>query len=205
MRIVKKMVLGRMVCWGEGMSLVVEVLLLFKKTKANQKWQKRRKSFSWCVHTHTLLSQHSSVHTCKLCFSTFPVCLAQMLMTKTLLTEVLLEVTNEEIFQVAKETHRKATKGLLLFPSVRATVPSSLILRKIHFSTEIRLGYVLTDIYEVFLSDWCIMVILYDKQKVQFIGHSLLMQQKTKPQREGENGQMQLNAIFQRVLSQICF
>ncbi|XP_042628734.1 arginine/serine-rich protein PNISR isoform X2 [Cyprinus carpio] len=34
-----------------------------------------------------------------------------MLMTKTLLTEVLLEVTNEEIFQVAKETHRKATKA----------------------------------------------------------------------------------------------
>lgn len=35
-----------------------------------------------------------------------------MLLTKTLLTEVLLEVTNEEIYQVAKETHRKATKGL---------------------------------------------------------------------------------------------
>lgn len=74
-------------------------------------------------------------------------------MTKTLLTEVLLEVTNEEIFQVAKETHRKATKGLLLFPFVRATVASSLILRKSHISTEIRLGYFLTDIYEAFLSD----------------------------------------------------
>ncbi|XP_035280423.1 arginine/serine-rich protein PNISR isoform X3 [Anguilla anguilla] len=36
-----------------------------------------------------------------------------MLLTKTLLTEVLLEVTNEEIFQVAKETHRKATKEQL--------------------------------------------------------------------------------------------
>uniref|UniRef100_A0A8B9LSM8 PNN-interacting serine/arginine-rich protein n=1 Tax=Astyanax mexicanus TaxID=7994 RepID=A0A8B9LSM8_ASTMX len=34
-----------------------------------------------------------------------------MLLTKTLLTEVLLEVTNEEIQQVAKETHRKATKA----------------------------------------------------------------------------------------------
>ncbi|XP_026106772.1 arginine/serine-rich protein PNISR-like isoform X2 [Carassius auratus] len=34
-----------------------------------------------------------------------------VLMTKTLLTEVLLEVTNEEIFQVAKETHHKATKA----------------------------------------------------------------------------------------------
>jgi len=44
-------------------------------------------------------------------------------MTKTLLTEVLLEVTNEEIFILAKETHRRATKGLPLFSSVRATVP----------------------------------------------------------------------------------
>lgn len=73
-------------------------------------------------------------------------------MTKTLLTEVLLEVTNEEIFLLAKETHRRATKGLLLFSSVRATVPSRLILRKSH----IRLGYVLTDIYiymKIFLSD----------------------------------------------------
>ncbi|XP_056618420.1 arginine/serine-rich protein PNISR [Triplophysa dalaica] len=34
-----------------------------------------------------------------------------MFMTKTLLTEVLLEVTNEEIQQVAKETHRKASKA----------------------------------------------------------------------------------------------
>ncbi|CDQ73495.1 unnamed protein product [Oncorhynchus mykiss] len=36
-----------------------------------------------------------------------------MIVTKTLLTEILLEVTNEEIQTVAKETHRKATKGLL--------------------------------------------------------------------------------------------
>lgn len=36
----------------------------------------------------------------------------QMLMTKTLLTEVLLEVTNEEIVRVVLETHRKASKGL---------------------------------------------------------------------------------------------
>uniref|UniRef100_A0AAY4ALP4 Arginine/serine-rich protein PNISR n=1 Tax=Denticeps clupeoides TaxID=299321 RepID=A0AAY4ALP4_9TELE len=34
-----------------------------------------------------------------------------MLITKTLLTEILLEVTNEEICHVAKETHRKATKA----------------------------------------------------------------------------------------------
>lgn len=40
-----------------------------------------------------------------------------MIITKTLLTEILLEVTNEEILHVAKETHRKATRGLLLiFP-----------------------------------------------------------------------------------------
>lgn len=67
-----------------------------------------------------------------------------MFMTKTLLTEVLLEVTNEEIQQVAKETHRKASKGLLLFSSVHATVPSSLILGKSHCSAEITLAYVLT-------------------------------------------------------------
>lgn len=106
------------------------------------------------VCSHTFLSRHISYTLLKhLCFSTGPICSLQMLMTKTLLTEVLLEVTNEEIFLVAKETHRKATKGLLLFPSVRATVPSSLILRKSHISTEIRLGYVLTDKYEAFLSD----------------------------------------------------
>lgn len=48
---------------------------------------------------------------------------AQMQLTKTLLTEVLLEVTNEEIIRVALETHRKASKGLspLLFcPFCRA-------------------------------------------------------------------------------------
>lgn len=76
-------------------------------------------------------------------------------MTKTLLTEVLLEVTNEEIFLVAKETHRKATKGLLLFPSVCATVPSCLILRKSHIFTEIRLGYILTDIY-IYIKPFCL-------------------------------------------------
>lgn len=65
-----------------------------------------------------------------------------MVMTKTLLTEVLLEVTNEEIQQVAKETHHKASKGLVLFSSVHATVPSSLILGK--SSAEITLAYVLT-------------------------------------------------------------
>ncbi|XP_059839151.1 arginine/serine-rich protein PNISR isoform X3 [Hypanus sabinus] len=35
-----------------------------------------------------------------------------MIMMKMLLTEVLLEVTNEEIYYVAREAHRKATKGL---------------------------------------------------------------------------------------------
>ncbi|XP_061772419.1 arginine/serine-rich protein PNISR isoform X2 [Nerophis ophidion] len=34
-----------------------------------------------------------------------------MIITKTLLTEILLEVTNEEILHVAKEVHRKATRG----------------------------------------------------------------------------------------------
>uniref|UniRef100_A0A8P4KG38 PNN-interacting serine/arginine-rich protein n=1 Tax=Dicentrarchus labrax TaxID=13489 RepID=A0A8P4KG38_DICLA len=34
-----------------------------------------------------------------------------MIITKTLLTEILLEVTNEEIQHVAKESHRKATRG----------------------------------------------------------------------------------------------
>uniref|UniRef100_A0A8C5E737 PNISR n=1 Tax=Gouania willdenowi TaxID=441366 RepID=A0A8C5E737_GOUWI len=34
-----------------------------------------------------------------------------MVMTKTLLTEILLEVTNEEILYVARETHRKATRA----------------------------------------------------------------------------------------------
>lgn len=37
-----------------------------------------------------------------------------MIITKTLLTEILLEVTNEEIAHVAKEAHRKATRGLFL-------------------------------------------------------------------------------------------
>lgn len=43
--------------------------------------------------------------------------MTQMLLTKTLLTEVLLEVTNEEIARVASKIHRKASKGLspLLF------------------------------------------------------------------------------------------
>ena len=57
-----------------------------------------------------------------------------MLLTKTLLTEVLLEVTNEEILQVAKETHRKATKGVLTFSSVHETVPSSAQLRPLKVS-----------------------------------------------------------------------
>lgn len=38
-----------------------------------------------------------------------------MVMTKTLLTEILLEVTNEEILHVARDTHRKATRGLVLY------------------------------------------------------------------------------------------
>lgn len=46
-------------------------------------------------------------------------------MTKTLLTEILLEVTNEEILHVAKETHRKATRGLLL--SLPVNAPSMLL------------------------------------------------------------------------------
>lgn len=44
-----------------------------------------------------------------------------MMMTKTLLTEILLEVTNEEILHVARETHRKATRGLILYFPVFAS------------------------------------------------------------------------------------
>lgn len=44
-----------------------------------------------------------------------------MVLTKTLLTEILLEVTNEEIQSVAKETRRKATKGLLSSPRTHAS------------------------------------------------------------------------------------
>lgn len=36
----------------------------------------------------------------------------QMLLTKMLLTEILLDVTNEEIYYVAKDVHRKAIKGM---------------------------------------------------------------------------------------------
>lgn len=36
----------------------------------------------------------------------------QMMLTKMLLTEILLDVTNEEIYYVAKDVHRKATKGM---------------------------------------------------------------------------------------------
>lgn len=59
-----------------------------------------------------------------------------MVMTKTLLTEILLEVTNEEILHVAKEAHRKATRGLLLpfpvnTPSMLLT-ETSLYLKRIH-------------------------------------------------------------------------
>lgn len=38
-----------------------------------------------------------------------------MFLTKMLLTEILLDVTNEEIYYVAKDVHRKATKGILYF------------------------------------------------------------------------------------------
>lgn len=36
-----------------------------------------------------------------------------MLLTKMLLTEILLDVTDEEIYYIAKDVHRKATKGIL--------------------------------------------------------------------------------------------
>lgn len=39
----------------------------------------------------------------------------QMMLTKMLLTEILLDVTNEEIYYVAKDVHRKATKGVPVF------------------------------------------------------------------------------------------
>lgn len=41
----------------------------------------------------------------------------QMLLTKMLLTEILLDVTNEEIYHVAKDVHRKAIKGMLILSS----------------------------------------------------------------------------------------
>lgn len=60
-----------------------------------------------------------------------------MVMTKTLLTEILLEVTNEEILHVAKEAHRKATRGLLLpFPVNASSMLLSetcLYLKRIHY------------------------------------------------------------------------
>lgn len=61
-----------------------------------------------------------------------------MMMTKTLLTEILLEVTNEEILHVARETHRKATRGLILyFPvfasSMLVTKTLCLNLGRIHY------------------------------------------------------------------------
>lgn len=37
-----------------------------------------------------------------------------MMLTKMMLTEILLDVTNEEIYYVAKDVHRKATKGMLI-------------------------------------------------------------------------------------------
>ena len=57
-----------------------------------------------------------------------------MLLTTTRLKEVILEGTNEEILQGAKETHRKATKGVLTFSSVHETVPSSLKVKKSCYS-----------------------------------------------------------------------
>lgn len=36
-----------------------------------------------------------------------------MLLTKMLLTEILVDVTDEEIYYIAKDAHRKATKGIL--------------------------------------------------------------------------------------------
>lgn len=56
-----------------------------------------------------------------------------MIITKTLLTEILLEVTNEEIQHVAKETHRKATRGLLLISPENA---SSMLFTKTHLNVK---------------------------------------------------------------------
>lgn len=57
-----------------------------------------------------------------------------MFITKTLLTEILLEVTNEEILHVAKETHRKATRGLLL--SSPFNTPSTLVTQALCLNLE---------------------------------------------------------------------
>lgn len=61
-----------------------------------------------------------------------------MIITKTLLTEILLEVTNEEILHVAKEAHRKATRGLLLSFPVNA---SSMLVTKTLFLNLKRINY----------------------------------------------------------------
>lgn len=55
-----------------------------------------------------------------------------MVITKTLLTEILLEVTNEEILHVAKEAHRKATRGLLLSFPVHAS--SMLVIKTLYLN-----------------------------------------------------------------------
>lgn len=53
-----------------------------------------------------------------------------MIITKTLLTEILLEVTNEEIRHVAKDAHRKATRGLLLsFPINASSIHQDILLK----------------------------------------------------------------------------
>lgn len=62
-----------------------------------------------------------------------------MIITKTLLTEILLEVTNEEILHVAKETHRKATRGLLLTFPVYAS--SMLATKTLYFNLK-RIRYI---------------------------------------------------------------
>lgn len=52
----------------------------------------------------------------------------QMMLTKMLLTEILLDVTNEEIYYVAKDVHRKATKGMLGLGSFFLLISSSKIM-----------------------------------------------------------------------------
>lgn len=70
----------------------------------------------------------------------------KMIITKTLLTEILLEVTNEEILHVAQETHRKATRGLLLSFPVYA---SSILFTKTLFLTLKRNYYVYNNLFKL--------------------------------------------------------
>lgn len=97
-----------------------------------------------------------------------------MIITKTLLTEILLEVTNEEIQHVAKEVHRKATRGLILtFPIDASSIRAKQLL--FYKSEEIPL----LALQSLYLSspEPCIVGRLFGRHG-SVSHHSLLMHQK---------------------------